>query len=45
MTSRRGFLKAGGLALFGIGIGGVPGFLADAVAGIKQPGLLKERKY
>lgn len=44
MTSRRGFLKAGGLALFGIGIGGVPGFLADAVAGIKQPGLFERRK-
>jgi len=44
MTSRRGFLKAGGLALFGIGMGGVPGFLADAVAGIKQPGLFERRK-
>lgn len=44
MTSRRGFIKAGGLALFGIGLGGVPGFLADAVAGTKTPGLFKRRK-
>lgn len=44
MTSRRGFLKAGGLALFGIGMGGVPGFLMDAVAGIKQPGLFERKK-
>jgi len=44
MTSRRGFLKAGGLALFGIGMGGVPGFLADAVAEIKQPGLFERKK-
>ncbi|TKC07519.1 DUF1501 domain-containing protein [Pedobacter frigoris] len=44
MTSRRGFLKAGGLALFGIGLGGVPGFLMDAVAGTKPLGLFKRRK-
>ncbi|WP_316793176.1 DUF1501 domain-containing protein [Pedobacter frigoris] len=44
MTSRRGFLKAGGLALFGIGLGGVPGFLMDAVAGAKPLGLFKRRK-
>lgn len=44
MTSRRGFLKAGGLALFGIGLGGIPGFLAEAVAGRKAPGLFKRRK-
>jgi uncharacterized protein (DUF1501 family) len=30
MTSRRGFLKAGGLALFGISLGGLPSFLARA---------------
>ncbi|MCW3108514.1 MAG: hypothetical protein JWQ09_3020, partial [Segetibacter sp.] len=30
MTSRRGFLKSGGLALFGIGLGGVPSFIARA---------------
>lgn len=44
MTSRRGFIKAGGLALFGIGLGGIPGFLADAVAGTPVPGLFKRRK-
>lgn len=44
MTSRRGFIKAGGLALFGIGLGGVPGFLMDAVAGTKPLGLFKRRK-
>lgn len=44
MTSRRGFIKAGGLALFGIGLGGIPGFLADAVAGTTAPGLFKKRK-
>jgi uncharacterized protein (DUF1501 family) len=30
MTTRRGFLKSGGLALFGIGVGGVPTFIARA---------------
>jgi len=44
MTTRRGFIKAGGLALFGIGLGGIPGFLADAVAGTVAPGLFKRRK-
>jgi len=44
MTSRRGFLKAGGLALFGIGMGGVPGFIVNAVAGIKEPGLFERKK-
>jgi uncharacterized protein (DUF1501 family) len=44
MTSRRGFLKAGGLALFGIGMGGIPGFIVNAVAGIKQPGLFERKK-
>jgi len=44
MTSRRGFIKAGGLALFGISLGGIPGFLADAVAGTVAPGLFKKKK-
>ncbi|QEK52057.1 DUF1501 domain-containing protein [Pedobacter aquae] len=44
MTSRRGFIKAGGLALFGIGIGGIPTFLSEAVAGIREPGLFQRRK-
>lgn len=30
MTSRRGFIKVGGLALFGISLGGLPSFLARA---------------
>lgn len=44
MTSRRGFIKAGGLALFGIGLGGIPGFLAEAVAGTKPLGLFNRKK-
>ncbi len=44
MTSRRGFIKAGGLALFGISLGGIPGFLADAVAGTRGPGLYQKKK-
>ncbi|MBC8053479.1 MAG: DUF1501 domain-containing protein [Sphingobacteriaceae bacterium] len=44
MTTRRGFVKAGGLALFGIGIGGIPAFLSEAVAGIKAPGLFQRKK-
>nr|WP_294900793.1 DUF1501 domain-containing protein [uncultured Pedobacter sp.] len=44
MTSRRGFLKAGGLAVFGIGLGGLPTFVTQAAAQIKQPGLFKRRK-
>jgi uncharacterized protein (DUF1501 family) len=30
MISRRAFMKAGGLALFGVGMGGVPSFIARA---------------
>lgn len=44
MVSRRGFLKSGGLALFGIGLGGIPGFLAEAVAGTVAPPLFKKKK-
>jgi uncharacterized protein (DUF1501 family) len=44
MTTRRGFIKAGGLALFGIGLGGIPGFLAEAVASTSPLGLFKRRK-
>ncbi len=33
MVSRRGFLKGGGLALFGVGLmGGIPAFMAEAAA-------------
>ncbi|HEX8607896.1 MAG TPA: hypothetical protein VF679_04585, partial [Pedobacter sp.] len=44
MTSRRGFVKGGGLALFGIATGGIPGFLAEAVASTQTPGLFKRKK-
>ncbi|MBC8985617.1 DUF1501 domain-containing protein [Pedobacter sp. N36a] len=44
MTSRRGFIKGGGLALFGIGLGGIPGFLTEAVAHTKEPGLFNRKK-
>ncbi|MDA9555352.1 DUF1501 domain-containing protein [Pelobium sp.] len=44
MTSRRGFLKAGGLALFGIGLGGLPSFVAQAANMVKAPALFKKRK-
>ncbi|NIJ55051.1 DUF1501 domain-containing protein [Dyadobacter arcticus] len=32
MATRRGFLKSGGLALFGVGMGGIPHFLSRTVA-------------
>lgn len=44
MTSRRGFLKSGGLALFGIGVGGVPTFIARAAGSMKLTGLYKKKK-
>lgn len=44
MTSRRAFLKAGGLALFGIGIGGVPNFMARAADSKKLTSLYKKNK-
>lgn len=44
MTSRRAFIKAGGLALFGIGIGGVPNFMARAAGSRKATGLYKKNK-
>ncbi|MDF3078252.1 MAG: hypothetical protein K0S09_2141 [Sphingobacteriaceae bacterium] len=44
MTSRRGFLKSGGLALFGIGIGGVPTFLARAAETEKIVKPFKKKK-
>ncbi|MEO6285803.1 MAG: DUF1501 domain-containing protein [Dyadobacter sp.] len=45
MISRRGFLKAGGLSLFGTGlIGGIPSFIAAAVAGNKSTPLYKKRR-
>lgn len=44
MASRRGFLKAGGLTLFGIGIGGIPAFMAEAANLIQAPALFKRKK-
>ncbi|MCF2504742.1 DUF1501 domain-containing protein [Dyadobacter sp. CY107] len=44
MTTRRGFIKAGGLALFGIGSGGIPSFLAKAAANIQFPKLFQRKK-
>lgn len=44
MASRRAFVKSGGLALFGIGLGGVPSFIARAADSDKITGLYKKRK-
>ncbi|MCF0063785.1 DUF1501 domain-containing protein [Dyadobacter chenwenxiniae] len=44
MTTRRGFIKAGGLALFGIGSGGIPPFLAKAAADIRSPKIFQRKK-
>jgi uncharacterized protein (DUF1501 family) len=44
MTSRRGFIKAGGLALFGIGLGGIPAFIAEAAASAKVESPYKKKK-
>ena len=44
MTSRRGFIKAGGLALFGIGLGGIPAFVAEAAASMKIQSPYKKKK-
>jgi uncharacterized protein (DUF1501 family) len=44
MTSRRAFLKSGGIALFGIGLGGLPTFVTQAASLIEAPSLFKRRK-
>ena len=44
MNTRRGFLKGAGLALFGLGIGGVPTFVAKAAASFKKTSLYKKNK-
>ena len=41
---RRGFLKSGGLALFGIGLGGVPSFIARAAGSDKIYNPYKRKK-
>jgi uncharacterized protein (DUF1501 family) len=42
MSTRRAFLKNGGLALFGIGVGGVPTFVANAA--MQQKNILAYKK-
>ena len=45
MVSRRGFLKRGGIALFGIGLmGGIPAFMAEAAASPKRFRLYKGKR-
>ena len=45
MVSRRGFLKSGGMALFGIGLmGGIPAFLAEAAASNQIVSPFKKKK-
>jgi uncharacterized protein (DUF1501 family) len=44
MTTRRGFLKGGALAMLGIGIGGVPTFIARAANDDKKVGPYKKKK-
>lgn len=44
MTSRRAFLKAGGLAVFGIGVGGIPTFIARAASSEKLTGPYAKKK-
>jgi uncharacterized protein (DUF1501 family) len=45
MVSRRGFLKSGGVALFGVGLmGGIPAFMAEAAASEKLRAPYKRRR-
>jgi uncharacterized protein (DUF1501 family) len=45
VVSRRGFLKSGGVALFGVGLmGGIPSFMAEAAASEKRGGLYKRKR-
>lgn len=44
MTTRRGFFKQGGLALFGISLGGVPSFVARAADSNKIQSPYKKKK-
>ncbi|MEJ7680870.1 MAG: DUF1501 domain-containing protein [Segetibacter sp.] len=44
MVSRRGFVKSGSLALFGIGLGGVPSFIARAAGNDKVHSQYKKKK-
>ena len=44
MSTRRGFLKSGGLAVFGISVGGVPAFIARAASTSKLINVYKKNK-
>lgn len=44
MINRRGFLKAGGLTLFGMGVGSVPGFMVRAADSDKIVNAYKKNK-
>lgn len=44
MSTRRAFLKGAGVAMFGIGIGGVPTFVARAAESLKKERLYKKKK-
>ncbi len=45
VVTRRGFLKGGGIALFGVGMmGGIPAFMAEAAASEKRVRPYKRRK-
>jgi len=44
MTTRRAFLKAGAITMFGIGIGGIPPFMARAAESLKVSSLYKKKK-
>jgi len=44
MITRRGFIKSSGLALFGIGLGGVPTFVVEAANRILEPSPFNRKK-
>ncbi len=44
MSSRRAFIKSGAVAIFGIGLGGIPAFVAKAAAYYKVEQLYKKKK-
>lgn len=44
MSTRRAFLKNSSLAMFGIGLGGVPGFVLKAAESFKHDNLFKKNK-
>lgn len=44
MISRKAFIKAGGITLFGIGMGGIPVFMAQAAGLLQAPPLFKRKK-